>query len=183
METSLVAQHSLTLKYIMWSDLKIHKLLWATKSSNSHKEASHLNYEKKKKRTPPKNPRYFEHTLGQDMVLWMLFSMLVPAATVIWKRGQQRFCWMEQNVVQCYSIFKLHHEYKKNVIIIQASWSKTTKMWLNWNSHKRIESIVTSPGSWGDQSNQRVWGFGILLCCVHRENSEALSNHQATMEK
>lgn len=101
------------------------------------------------------------------MVLWMLFSMLVPAATVIWKRGQQRFHWMEQNFVQCYSIFKLHHANKMNVIIIQASWSKRTNIWLNWNSHKKIESIVTSPGSWGAENNQILSHFGVLYF-VHR---------------
>lgn len=104
------------------------------------------------------------------MVLWMLFSMLVPAATVIWKRGQQRFCWMEQNFVQCYSIFKLHHANKINVIIIQASWSNRTNKWLNWNSHKKIEGIVTSPVSQGAENNQIVHHF-CALYCIHEADS------------
>lgn len=104
------------------------------------------------------------------MVLWMLFSMLVPAATVIWKRGQQRFCWMEQNFVQCYSIFKLHHANKINVIIIQASWSNRTNKWLNWNSHKKIEGIVTSPVSQGAENNQIIHHF-CALYCIHKADS------------
>lgn len=51
--------------------------------------------------------------------------------------------------------------------IIQTSLSKTTLIWLNWNSHKEIEGIVTSPGSWGTENNQIVNHFGVLHC-VHR---------------
>lgn len=134
---------------------------------NSHKEASRLNDAKK--------PRYFEHTLGQDMVLWMLFSMLVPAATVICKRGQQRFCWMEQNLVQYYSIFKLHHTnrwmWSFKQPYLREHWCGSTEIHI-----KKLEVLLhllmnrtwsTQKCSWSTENNQIVAHFGVPHS-VHR---------------